>query len=182
MAVQWTSCDIPGVLLSDPFRSADARGTFTKIHSGPLGDQHPFAVDEIFWSQSREGVIRGLHVQAPPRSGRKLVFVTSGEVRDFIVDLRVGSPYFGQLWESRLSGESGALLIPPGCAHGFEALSPYVTMVYLQEGAHDPSADIGVLWKSAGIIPRTDSPIVSQRDKALPDLKSFASPFSWIAV
>lgn len=179
MAVRWTSCDVPGLLLSEPFRSMDDRGTFTKILSGALGDQPPFTADEVFWSHSHKGVIRGLHVQAPPRSGRKLVFVTAGEVRDFIVDLRVGSPFFGRLWEAPLTEESGALLIPPGCAHGFEAITAHVTMAYLQEGEHHPNFDIGIRWSSAGIIPSSDNPVVSDRDQALPDHDSFESPFVW---
>ena len=55
---------------------------------------------EVFWSQSERGVFRGLHVQLPPRAARKLVFVTTGRVRDFVLDLRRGSPTEGQLGTS----------------------------------------------------------------------------------
>lgn len=180
MTQQWFPQEVPGLLLSTPLAVSDARGVFTKVISGPLGDQEPLELDEVFWSRSRRGVLRGMHVQIPPRAGRKVVFVTSGRVRDFIVDLRVGSPWFGRLWETQLSEGSGALLIPAGCAHGFEAVSDDVTMVYLQEGAYDSSTDTGVRWDSVGIIPDSEDPVISERDLSLIPLGEFASPFVWL--
>lgn len=179
MPVEWTPCDVPGLLQSAASFFEDDRGTFTKVLSGDLADQPPLAPGEVFWSRSHRGVLRGLHLQVPPEEGRKLIFVTSGEVRDFVLDLRVGSPWFGRVWEANLASSTGALLIPDGCAHGFEALTDNVTMVYLQEGAYDPSADTGVLWSSVGIEPHTASPIVSSRDRSLPALENFVSPFTW---
>lgn len=179
MTLQWSACEVPGLLLSTPYAARDIRGLFTKVISGPLGQQEPLSLDEVFWSRSHKGVLRGMHVQIPPRSGRKIVFVASGHVRDFVVDLRVGSPWFGRLRETQLTEDSGALLIPAGCAHGFEALTDDVTMVYLQEGAYHPSADTGVRWDSVGIVPQTPDPRVSERDQSLPAFYDFVSPFTW---
>lgn len=179
MTLQWSVCEVPGLLLSTPYAASDSRGLFTKVISGPLGDQEPLALDEAFWSRSHRGVLRGMHVQIPPRAGRKIVFVTSGHVRDFVVDLRVGSPCFGRVWETNLWSNAGALLIPAGCAHGFETLSDDVTMVYLQEGTYDPSTDTGVRWDSVGIVPQIPEPLVSERDQRLPAFDEFTSPFTW---
>jgi len=181
VTLQWSSCEVPGLLLSSPLTVADTRGLFTKVISGQLGSQEPLVVDEVFWSRSDKGVLRGMHVQIPPQAGRKIVFLTSGRVRDFIVDLRVGSPWLGRLWETQLAEDSGALLIPAGCAHGFEALTDGVTMVYLQEGTYDSATDTGVRWDSVGIIPQAQEPILSHRDRNLPPLEEFSSPFSWNA-
>lgn len=172
-------CEVPELFKSSPFALEDDRGLFTKVLSGAISEQERLRIDEVFWSCSHRGVLRGLHVQVPPRAGRKIVFVTSGQVRDFIVDLRVGSPWFGRVWETRLSAGSGALLVPAGCAHGFEAVTSNVTMVYLQEGTHDPATDTGVRWDSVGIKAHEPSPIVSPRDQSLPAFEDFESPFTW---
>ena len=179
MAVEWTPREVPGLLQSSAINSQDERGSFAKVLSGEVPGQPPLRPDEVFWSRSHRGVLRGLHVQIPPHAGRKLILITSGEVRDFVVDLRVGSPWFGRPWESHLTPESGAILIPAGCAHGFEALTDGVTMVYVQEGTHTPSSDTGVLLTSVGIQASAHSPIVSLRDSALPTLDNFESPFTW---
>jgi len=105
--------------------------------------------------------------------------VTAREVRDFVLDLRRGSPWFGRVWEGTVTARGGALLIPAGCAHGFEALSDEVTMVYLQEGVYDQASDTGVLWSSVGLVPRTANPIVSLRDGQLEPLENFHSPFTF---
>lgn len=179
MAVEWIHREVPGLLQSSGFTSEDGRGSFTKVLAGEFPDQPQLRPDEVFWSRSQRGVLRGLHVQVPPHAGRKMVFLTSGEVRDFVLDLRVGSPWFGQIWETTLTPSAEALLIPAGCAHGFEALTDDVTMVYLQEGTYDALSDTGVLWSSVGIQARTPSPIVSPRDRSLPEFVNFESPFVW---
>ena len=177
--MEWTTCEVPGLLQSSPFTSNDNRGSFTKVLKGDLPGQPALVPDEVFWSHSRRGVLRGLHVQVPPHEGRKMIMVTSGEVRDFVLDLRHGSPCFGRLWEETVSSQDGALLIPAGCAHGFEALSDEVTMVYLQEGLYDEASDTGVLWSSVGLVPRMIHPTVSIRDSQLPSLHQFNSPFTF---
>lgn len=179
MAVEWTPREVPGLFQSSASFSEDDRGSFTKVLSGDLADQPPLRPDEVFWSRSHRGVLRGLHVQVPPHPGRKMIALTSGEVRDFVLDLRVGSPWFGRVWETTLTLSTGALLIPAGCAHGFEALTDDVTMVYLQEGTYDPACDTGVLWSSVGMQTSSNTPVVSRRDQSLPALTDFESPFKW---
>lgn len=169
---------IPGLFLTTREGLLDSRGSFTKIlGEGDDVDAPPFVTREVFWSRSTRGVLRGLHVQLPPRSTRKLVFVTHGAVRDFVLDLRVGSPTYHAVLEIPLDERSGGLVIPDGCAHGFEVVSDEAAMVYLQEDFHSPEHDSGVLYTSAGVVPVADGPIVSARDLALPSLEDFTSPF-----
>jgi dTDP-4-dehydrorhamnose 3,5-epimerase len=158
----------------------DERGAFTKIlGEGDEEDHAAFRTREIFWSSSRRGVVRGMHVQLPPHAARKLVFVTEGAVRDFVLDLRRGSPTEGQVWETRLEHGGGGLVVPEGCAHGFEVVSDRAAMVYAQEDFHHPESDAGVLFSSVGISISCAAPIVSARDLALPPLSEFSSPFEY---
>lgn len=171
---------MPGAFLTSRATFPDERGTFTKIlGEGDDADQTPFVTREVFWSSSARGVFRGLHVQLPPRQTRKLVFVTRGLVRDFLLDLRRGSPTEGTVWETTLDESSGGLVIPAGCAHGFEVLSEDAIMVYAQEDYYAPGLDGGVHYASAGIQLVAREPIVSARDLELPPLADFASPFGY---
>lgn len=174
----WRSTAIPGLVTTSRETFVDGRGSFTKILSpGDEGSEAPFVPAEVYWSSSRRGVVRGLHVQVPPMEGRKCVFVAHGAVRDFVLDLRRGSPTFGEVHEFALDACSGGLVIPAGCAHGFEALTDDVSMVYLQEAAHSAAHDTGVSYASAGIVPTTAEPVISERDALLPRLEHFDSPF-----
>lgn len=178
MSFPWRSTPIPGVFITTRPTLPDERGAFTKIlGQGDEAGSAPFRTREIFWSSSARGVFRGFHLQLPPHAARKLVFVPTGAVRDFVLDLRRGSPTEGQVWETRLDEASGGLIIPEGCAHGFEVVSDQASMVYAQEDFHHPESDAGVLFSSLGIVLECAQPIVSTRDLALPTLSEFASPF-----
>lgn len=180
VSAPWRSTPILGAHLTARQPIGDARGSLTKILGE--GDDAPggrFDVREVFWSHSRQGVFRGLHIQLPPRSTRKLVFVTQGVVRDFLLDVRVGSPTEGVLWETELDATTGGLLIPDGCAHGFEVVSDSASMVYLQEDVHSPDHDGGVLFSTAGVVLVSSEPVLSDRDRALVALADFDSPFGY---
>lgn len=180
MSAPWRSTPIPGAYLTGRAPAADPRGSLTKIvGQGDDTPDGPFVVREVFWSQSQWGVFRGLHVQLPPRSTRKLVFVTGGLVRDFLLDLRRGSPTEGQLWETELGPTTGGLLIPDGCAHGFEVVGDDASMVYLQEDFHSPDHDGGVHYASAGVVLQASEPLLSDRDRGLVAFAEFDSPFTW---
>ncbi len=180
MSGPWRSTPIPGAHLTGRLPVDDRRGSLTKIlGSGDDVPGEPFVVREVFWSRSDRGVFRGLHVQLPPRATRKIVFVTHGAVRDFLLDLRRGSPTEGRVWETELDATAGGLLIPAGCAHGFEVVGDGAAMVYLQEDFHSAEHDAGVHYASAGITLAADEPLSSERDRALPPLAQFASPFEF---
>ena len=174
----WRSTEIPGLFRTDRPALLDERGSFRKIlGEGDEGEAVPFTVREIYWSHSIRGTFRGLHVPLPPRPSRKVVFVAHGVVRDVIVDLRRGSPTESLVWDTELTSATGGLVIPEGCAHGFEVLSDEAAMIYGQEDFYSPEHDGGILFSSAGVELSADRPIVSFRDQQLPTLAEFDSPF-----
>lgn len=177
-AVPTTAGDsrIPGTRLLGRPVLRDPRGSFAKVLAEE-DEVAPFTAGEVFWSRSVRGTVRGLHVQGPPAEASKVVFVVSGEVRDFVVDLRIGSPAFGHVAEWRLAPDAGALFVPAGCAHGFEVVSEDAVMVYLQSEPHDPACDLGIDARSVGIEFRAQDPVMSPRDRSLPALEAFDSPF-----
>ena len=180
MKVTWTELDVPGLLLSSGASLIDERGMFTKVMSGSdelLGD---FIGRELYWTSSAAGVLRGLHFQLPPAATRKLVYVANGAIRDFVVDLRVGSPMERRLFEIELSPQVGGLLVPAGCAHAYEALQDDTIVCYAQDiPFEDPRTYAGIRADSAGIVPRSSSTIVMPRDLQFPTLADFASPFTF---
>jgi dTDP-4-dehydrorhamnose 3,5-epimerase len=121
------------------------------------------------------GAVRGLHLQAPPHSEAKLVRCLRGRVWDVAVDLRPGSPTRGQWHAVELSPRaSNALLVPEGCAHGFQVLEPDSELLYLHSGAWMPEAEIGVRFDDPQLAITWPLPPLglSERDLALPLLES----------
>ena len=175
---------IPGCwVLRSPVH-ADGRGRFVKPYSASVfaefGAAHEWT--ECFWSVSRRGVVRGFHVQLPPAEHDKLIWVVSGVSHSAVVDLRAGSPAFGRTVVVELDAIAGrALYVPAGVAHGFQALEDNTIVVYLVTSAHDPARDAGVRWDSTAVTWPLPVSAVSERDKALPALASFATPFEYKA-
>lgn len=181
MQVTWTELAVPGLLLSGGASVTDERGSFTKVLSGPDEVLGAFSGNEVYWTRSARGVVRGLHFQLPPEATRKLVYVVHGAIRDFVVDLRVGSPMERQLFEVRLDPSVGGLLVPAGCAHAYEALEDDTIVCYAQDVPFgDPASYAGIRADSAGIIPVAESPIVMPRDLEFPTLAEFESPFTYL--
>ena len=123
------------------------------------------------------GAVRGLHLQAPPHSEAKLVRCLRGRVWDVAVDLRPGSPTHGQWHAVELSpGAANALLIPQGCAHGFQVLEPGSELLYLHSGAWVPEAETGVRFNDPQLAISWPLPPLglSERDLALPLLSQQA--------
>ena len=178
MQVMWTKLAIPGLVLSSGASVRDERGSFTKVLSGNDSLVSDFVGREIYWTQSAKGVLRGMHFQLPPEATSKLVFVVSGAIRDFVLDLRVGSPTERQLVEVSLTAADGALLVPKGCAHAYEAMEDETIVGYAQDVPFgSPDCYGGIRPESAGIVPASSSSIVLPRDKELPSLDDFVSPF-----
>ena len=129
-----TATRIPEVLLIEPRVFGDARGFFfesfnLKVFSAVLGAAAEFVQDNH--SRSSRGVLRGLHYQLAPHAQGKLVRVVAGEVFDVAVDIRAGSPTYGQWVAEILSAENKKQLwIPPGFAHGFVTLSDTAEFLY----------------------------------------------------
>lgn len=173
---------IPGCLEIQPSIHEDARGRFVKVfHEGEfrkLGLEAGFC--EEYYTTSKQGVIRGLHFQAPPADHVKLVYCTDGNVFDVVVDIRKGSPHFAQFDSFELSAEKGnAIYIPRGLAHGFCVTSASATLVYKVSSVHSPTHDKGIAWNSIEIPWPIEFPLISERDRHLPLLAEYCSPFTY---
>ena len=166
-------------LLAQPF--ADHRGAFLNAFriqepafAEAWGDR---GIAQVNLSRTEAvGTIRGLHLQAPPHSEAKLVRCLRGRVWDVAVDLRPGSTSYGQWHAVELSPErANVLLIPEGCAHGFQVLEPGSELLYLHSGAWVPEAETGVRWDDPQLA--IDWPLpaceLSERDRSLPLLSQF---------
>ena len=144
---------IPDVLMIEPDVYGDARGFFMETwHKKKFAEQGVtagFVQDNH--SRSSQGVLRGLHYQLRQPQG-KLVRVVNGEVFDVAVDIRKGSPSFGQWTGARLSGETHAMMyVPPGFAHGFCVLSERVDFLYKCTAFYDPEDEQGIAWDDPAI-------------------------------
>jgi len=127
------------------------------------------------------GTLRGLHFQAPPHAQDKLVRCTRGAIFDVAVDVRLGSPTYGQWLGLELTPQNGRqLLIPKGFLHGFLTLKPDTEVQYKCSDYYAPDFDGSVRWDSLGIDwPICGAPILSAKDaKAIPFAK-FQSPFAY---
>lgn len=157
--------------------SEDRRGVFGKpftLHSS-LGDS--YSIREIFWTSSSAGVVRGMHFQVPPTPIGKLVWVSQGSILDVAVDLR-DHDGFGSVETFPLDGRTGASVwIPAGFAHGFQALEDNTIVNYAVDGDFDPATDAGVRWDSIGFEWPLPVGAMSDRDRALPALADFSTPF-----
>ncbi|MBE0471746.1 MAG: dTDP-4-dehydrorhamnose 3,5-epimerase [Methyloprofundus sp.] len=154
----------------------DHRGMFVKnFHEGVFkeaGLETEFK--ESFYSTSTKGVLRGMHFQLPPHDHAKLVYVTSGKILDVAVDIRKGSPTFGQYFSTKLSTDnSKSLYMAKGFAHGFLTLSASATVVYMTTTVHTPESDAGIRWDSFGFDWLVENPIMSDRDKNFSLLEGF---------
>ena len=174
---------LPGVLIVEPKVFGDARGyfleSFQAARYAEAGMAGPFVQDNL--SFSRRGILRGLHLQNPRPQG-KLVQVLQGEVFDVAVDVRVGSPTFGQ-WEGVVLSQENArqLYVPPGFAHGFLVTSETALFAYKCTDYYTPQSELSILWNDPDIgieWPRIE-PQLSAKDAAglrLADIDSARLP------
>ena len=171
---------VPGCVVVRHAIHCDDRGWFAKpFDAGRFavaGLSHAWA--ECFASLSHKGVVRGFHLQLPPSDHDKLVWVAAGASLSALLDVRVGSPAFGRTDTIALDTARGeALYVPRGVAHAFQALADATVLVYLVTSPHDPARDAGIRWDSAGVPWPLPAAVVSARDRALPALEAFESPF-----
>lgn len=178
---------IPEVVIVEPLVHGDVRGYFTETFRKDkleafIGYEINFVQDNE--SKSSYGVLRGLHYQLPPHAQTKLVRVIEGRVLDIAVDIRRGSPTFGQHVAVELSGENKRqLLVPRGFAHGFVVLSESATFVYKVDGYYSPECDRGIAFDDAdiGIEWQIDSAQLqlSEKDTKQPKLADAADLFEY---
>ena len=168
------------VKIIEPDVFEDERGFFMESYSDEkykkLGIDFNFVQDNHSLSVEA-GVVRGLHFQRGAAQ-TKLIRVVTGEVLDVVVDLRKGSPTYGQ-WESFILSEHNRrqLLVPRGFAHGFVTLTPNVNFMYKCDNYYNGEADAGIVFydNDLGIDWQIDisKAIISEKDKKLPTFKEF---------
>ena len=151
--MKFTRLKIPDVILCEPAIYGDDRGFFMESFRDDkltefLGYKIDFCQDNE--SKSSFGVLRGLHYQLPPFAQTKLVRVIEGAVWDIAVDIRNGSPTFGQHVALELTGDNKKqLLIPRGFAHGFVVLSETARFAYKVDNYYSPEHDRGIAYNDA---------------------------------
>ncbi|MEI7793850.1 MAG: dTDP-4-dehydrorhamnose 3,5-epimerase [Thermoleophilia bacterium] len=179
---------IPGLIVIEPTTHGDSRGWFQETYRqnvlADLGVADNFVQDNH--SRSAKGVLRGLHFQVGDHPQAKLVRCVRGAIIDVAVDLRRGSPTYGN-WEAwQLDDERGLqMYIPLGLAHGFVVLSDVADVVYRCSDYYDPAGDSGIRFDDPDIgVEWPGAPhSVSDRDATAPLLADIADqlPFTWSA-
>ena len=184
MQIEKTALD--GVMILTPRRFGDARGFFceswNKARMAEAGMDYDFVQDNHSVSMA-VGTLRGLHYQRPPHAQAKLVRCGRGRLWDVAVDIRAGSPTYGQWVGVELSFDNGKqLMIPAGFLHGFVTLEPETEIVYKCTDYYAPDCDGAVAWDdpSLGIDwPLTGAPVLSDKDAKAPRLAEIDNPFAW---
>lgn len=155
----------------------DDRGWFyehyTEREFAKHGITHSFVQDNQ--SFTRKGCIRGLHLQLPPAAQAKLVSVISGSILDVVVDLRRGSPTFGEHFTCEMDGTRHKMLyVPPGFAHGFAALEDTI-FFYKCSAFYSRENEAGIKWNDPTLAIRwpIENPVVSAKDDGLPSFDEF---------
>jgi len=176
---------LKGVTIITPRRFGDHRGFFSeswnKATLEAAGLRLPVFVQDNH-SMSRDvGTVRGLHFQSPPNAQGKLVRCGRGRLFDVAVDVRKGSPTYGQWVGEELSFENGKQLwIPIGFLHGFMTLEPETEIIYKCTDHYSPECDGAVRWDSCGVAWPLDeiTPVISEKDAVATSFADFDSPFA----
>jgi len=182
MGFRFQRLEIPELLLGEAKAFEDQRGFFMETYN--RSEFSAIGVPEVFvqdnYSHSRRGVLRGLHYQKQPRAQAKLVMAFKGEMFDVALDIRKGSPTYGQWVGVVLSSKKRQMLyIPVGFAHGFCVLSKDANIVYKVTEEYAPELERGIVWDDPeiGIRWPIEQPILSPKDARLPPLKEADNDF-----
>lgn len=176
-----TKTNLTDVVLVEPAVFGDHRGFFTESYSQEdfqaAGLDYAFVQDNHSLSVEA-GVLRGLHFQKGEAAQTKLIRVVTGAVLDVIVDIRKGSPTYGQ-WEGYILSESNhrQLLVPKGFAHGFVTLAPNVNFLYKCDNYYNAQADAGIAFDDPDLAIdwpiAKEQAILSEKDQHHPTLQAF---------
>jgi len=171
---------IPGLLILSNSIFNDTRGSFKKVLTKNDFDELSLESNfvELYYSINKIGVIRGMHFQLPPVEHVKMVYVISGKIIDVCLDLRRESTTFGKYFSILLSGDSDSYLyIPKGIAHGFASLEENTIVHYAQTSCYSKEHDCGIRYDSFGFDWPVKNPVISERDKELPDFQNWNTAF-----
>jgi len=183
--VKVEALSIADVKLITPPRFQDPRGFFSETWNqtrfADAGIAGPFVQDNHAVS-SEAGILRGLHCQIGPNAQGKLVRCVKGTIFDVAVDVRQGSPTFGQYVSAELSaGNWAQIWVPTGFLHAYCTLTAETEVIYKVTGAYDKTAERGVIWNDPDIGIRWPVPpngvILSDKDKVLPRLRDLPALF-----
>ena len=178
---------IPAVKLLKPARHGDHRGFFSETYNRRVLKKAGICVNFVQDNHSlspTKGTVRGLHFQTPPFAQDKLVRVTRGSVFDVAVDLRKGSPNYGQHVNAVLSTAAwNQIFVPVGFAHGFMTLEPDTEVIYKVSDYYAPDNEAGILWNDPILaiswpLPEVEA-ILSEKDRVQPCLSDITPPFSY---
>jgi dTDP-4-dehydrorhamnose 3,5-epimerase len=177
---------LPGLKVITPRRFGDSRGFFSESWNRRVLAGHGIDFDFVQDNHSLSeavNTVRGLHYQSPPFAQTKLVRCGKGALFDVAVDVRAGSPTFGQWFGVELSFANGKqLLVPAGFLHGFATREPGTEIIYKCTDYYEPAADgavrfddadIGIDWGVSGV------PVLSDRDRSAPLFRDFVTPFQF---
>lgn len=165
---------LDGVVLIEPEVHGDERGFFVETFSAEGWRELGVDVEFVQHNHSRssKGTLRGIHFQTEPGQA-KLLRCVRGEILDVVVDLRRGSPTYGQ-WESHVLSDVNhrQLFVPIGFGHGFAVLSDVADVAYLVSSYYDPATESGIAWDDPDVAIdwQVDEPLLSERDKTAPRL------------
>ena len=175
---------IPGLLVFEPRVFEDTRGHFFEAYSERAFQEEGLNIKFLQDNQSHSkyGVVRGLHYQLNPHAQAKLVRAIDGAILDAVVDIRVGSPTYGQTFSIELSSDNKKqLFVPAGFAHGFSVLSKTATVMYKCDAFYNKEAEGGIRFNDLVLnidwgVPK-DKLVLIPKDLALPTLAECKNNF-----
>lgn len=173
---------IPDVILIEYVKFPDVRGFFAELYRRTdfLANGVPYDFVQVNLSFSIKNVVRGLHYQLKPMEQGKLVYVISGKVYDVAIDIRRGSPWYGR-YTSIVLEPGCALWIPPGFAHGFQALEE-TYFLYLVTKEYSPQHERCIYWNDPELKiewPIKENVVISEKDSRCPLLRSAETNFDY---
>jgi dTDP-4-dehydrorhamnose 3,5-epimerase len=185
--VKFLPLRLPGAFVIELAPYKDVRGSFTRVYDDKLFAEHGLSTtwvqDNVAYNVSAN-IVRGMHFQRPPHTETKLVRVVRGAIFDVIVDLRRGSPTFGQFEGVELSENVPAMLyVPRGFAHGYCTLSDAI-VAYKVDAYYAPGSEGGLRYDDPKLAipwPINSPPSISDKDRVWPVLEDIDSPFTWSA-
>jgi dTDP-4-dehydrorhamnose 3,5-epimerase len=182
MPFRFSRLQLPEVIVIEPRVFSDERGFFMETYK-----YSEFAANGIVerfvqsnHSHSPRRTLRGLHYQKAPKAQGKLVQAAVGEIFDVVVDIRQGSPRYGEWLTINLSSENNKMLyVPPGFAHGACIISTEAILLYSVTAEYAPEYEAGIAWNDPRLSIRWpfEQPVLSARDQALPYLSNADNNF-----
>lgn len=183
---QFNRLTIPDVIELIPPKFGDDRGYFSEVFKSSAFGSEGIWIDWVQDNQSfsaEAGTVRGLHFQSSPFAQDKLVRVLRGAIFDVAVDIREGSPTYGQWVSIELSAERwNQLLVPAGFAHGFMTIRPDTEVLYKVSAPYAPDHEGAILWNDPDLDitwPRAEQPVLSAKDRVAERFALHTPVFRW---